>query len=127
MWKRAANLHARRSPVIAAASGGLRPHAVVASLLFHSHVARVRVEDVMPIAMGPEREEIFFFRPKESLSARRSRPSSRERRASTWTRLLAPLAPSKNEHDVLWFWLKKLGVIGGASPDGHDDYDQQHH
>lgn len=107
-----------------------------------------KVEDVMPIATGHEREEIEAeiegrdlleinypvgpFGTKEAPAIVKSYYDKRI--------VGCPGGEGEDEHDVVWFWLEKgkphecpvcsqyfeLEVVGpGGSPDGHDD--DEHH
>ncbi|KAG8069611.1 hypothetical protein GUJ93_ZPchr0006g41591 [Zizania palustris] len=162
MWKRVTSvlLHHRsslthRSSAIKGASaavGRLRapPPPAFFSTLDVAQV-RTRVEDVMPIATGHEREEIAAelqgqkrfdmdapvgpFGTKEAPAVIQSYYNKRI--------IGCPGGEGEDEHDVVWFWLEKgkphecpvctqcftLEVIGeGGNPDGHDDDDDhQHH
>ncbi|KAL5225057.1 hypothetical protein ABZP36_011696 [Zizania latifolia] len=156
MWKRATSvlLYHRsvlthRSPAIAgaaAAAGRLRapPPPAFFSTLDAAQV-RTRVEDVMPIATGLEREEIAAelqdqkrfdmdapvgpFGTKEAPAVIQSYYNKRI--------IGCPGGEGEDEHDVVWFWLEKgkphecpvctqyfaLEVIGeGGNPDGYDDH-----
>ncbi|XP_062228001.1 cytochrome c oxidase subunit 5b-1, mitochondrial-like [Phragmites australis] len=160
MWKRAASLILRhhrsapgpRSPAVsaAAASGLRRTPAPLFFSTLDAAGARTRVEDVMPIATGLEREEIEAelqgkkrfdmdapvgpFGTKDAPAVIRSYYNKRI--------VGCPGGEGEDEHDVVWFWLEKdkphecpvctqyfmLHVIGeGGSPDGHDDDDHHHH
>ncbi|XP_062227999.1 putative cytochrome c oxidase subunit 5b-like [Phragmites australis] len=160
MWKRATSLilyHPRsalgpRSPAVSvAAVSSLR--CTPAPLFFSTLDAagpRTRVEDVMPIATGLEREEIEaelqlkkrfdLFSPVGPFGTKDSPAVIR----SYYNKRIVgcPGGEGEDEHDVVWFWLEKgkphecpvctqyfmLHVIGeGGSPDGHDDDDHHHH
>nr|ACG41488.1 cytochrome c oxidase polypeptide Vb [Zea mays] len=107
------------------------------------------VEDVMPIATGLEREELeaelkgkkrFDMDPLVGPFGTKEEPSVVE---SYYNKRIVgcPGGEGEDEHDVVWFWLKKdephecpvsqyfvLKVIGdGGDPDGHDDEDDGHH
>ncbi|XP_057966923.1 cytochrome c oxidase subunit 5b-1, mitochondrial isoform X2 [Malania oleifera] len=104
-----------------------------------------RIEDVMPIATGHEREELEAelegrnildinypagpFGTKESPAVVKSVYNKRI--------VGCPGGEGEDEHDVVWFWLEKdkphecpvcsqyfvLEVVGaGGDPDGHDDH-----
>ncbi|CAN6341044.1 unnamed protein product [Urochloa humidicola] len=95
--------------------------------------APTKVEDVMPIATGLEREELEAELQEE--------PAVIE---SYYNKRIVgcPGGEGEDEHDVVWFWLEKdkphecpvcsqyfvLKVIGdGGDPDGHDDDEDEHH
>ncbi|KAL2555136.1 Cytochrome [Forsythia ovata] len=109
-----------------------------------------RVEDIMPIATGHEREELQAdlegknileinypsgpFGTKEAPSVIKSFYDKRI--------VGCPGAEGEDEHDVVWFWLEKgrphecpvcsqhfvLEVVGpGGSPDGHGEDEDHHH
>ncbi|KAI9401805.1 hypothetical protein POPTR_001G173800v4 [Populus trichocarpa] len=109
-----------------------------------------RVEDVMPIATGHEREELEAelegkklldidypdgpFGTKEKPAVIKSYYDKRI--------VGCPGGEGEDEHDVVWFWLEKgkphecpvctqnfvLEVVGpGGPPDGHGDDDDHHH
>ncbi|CAH9147068.1 unnamed protein product [Cuscuta epithymum] len=113
-------------------------------------VPKMRVEDVMPIATGHEREEIQAelegkqlldinypegpFGTKETPAVIKSYYDKRI--------VGCPGGEGEDEHDVVWFWLEKgkphecpvcsqyfvLEVVGpGGPPDGHDDEDEHGH
>uniref|UniRef100_A0A0E0C4K9 Cytochrome c oxidase subunit Vb n=1 Tax=Oryza meridionalis TaxID=40149 RepID=A0A0E0C4K9_9ORYZ len=108
------------------------------------------VEDVMPIATGLEREELaaelkgekrFDMDPPVGPFGTKEAPAVIE---SYYNKRIVgcPGGEGEDEHDVVWFWLKKdephecpvcsqyfvLKVIGdGGDPDGHDDDDEHHH
>ncbi|CAN6191384.1 unnamed protein product [Urochloa humidicola] len=160
MLKRATSLLLRhhrsalvpRSPAVsaAAAPGLLRTPAPFFFSTLDVTGRRTRVEDVMPIATGLEREEIEAelqgmkrfdmdapvgpFGTKEAPAVIQSYFNKRI--------VGCPGGEGEDEHDVVWFWLEKgkphecpvctqyftLDVIGeGGSPDGHDDDDDHHH
>ena len=108
-----------------------------------------RVEDVMPIATGHEREELEAelegkkildinfpegpFGTKEAPAVVKSYYDKRI--------VGCPGGEGEDEHDVVWFWLEKgkphecpvcsqyfvLEVVGpGGPPDGHGDDDHHH-
>ncbi|KAM0885685.1 hypothetical protein ACQ4PT_030173 [Festuca glaucescens] len=161
MWKRATSLLlARRSaiasgrvPAIAgsacASTGVLRRAPVFFSTLDAGQV-RMRVEDVMPIATGHEREEIeaeLQGKKRFDMDAPVGPFGTKEAPAVIQSyfdkRIVGcPGGEGEDEHDVVWFWLEKgkphecpvctqyfkLEVIGnGGNPDGHDDDDDHHH
>ncbi|EEF44739.1 putative cytochrome c oxidase subunit 5b-like [Ricinus communis] len=109
-----------------------------------------RVEDAMPIATGHEREELEAelqgrdileinhpvgpFGTKEAPAVVKSYYDKRL--------VGCPGGEGEDEHDVIWFWLKKgkphecpvctqyfvLEVVGpGGPPDGHGDDEEDHH
>ncbi|KAL5226990.1 hypothetical protein ABZP36_015255 [Zizania latifolia] len=108
------------------------------------------VEDVVPIATGLEREELaaelkgekrFDMDPPVGPFGTKEAPAVIE---SYYNKRIVgcPGGEGEDEHDVVWFWLKKdephecpvcsqyfvLKVIGdGGDPDGHDDDDEHHH
>ncbi|KAJ0530525.1 putative cytochrome-c oxidase [Helianthus annuus] len=127
----------------------LRPSATVLSRHFSGNVSK-KVEDVMPIATGHEREELEAelqgrdildinfpegpFGTKEAPAVVKSYYDQRI--------VGCPGAEGEDEHDVVWFWLKKgqphecpvcsqyftLEVVGpGGLPDGLDEDDHHHH
>ncbi|RID63579.1 hypothetical protein BRARA_E02576 [Brassica rapa] len=113
-------------------------------------IAKKKVEDVMPIATGHEKEEI-----EAELEGRRLLDidfpegpfGTKEAPATVKSyydkRIVGcPGGEGKDEHDVVWFWLEKgksfqcpvctqyfeLEVVGpGGPPDGHGDEDDEHH
>ncbi|XP_040380990.1 cytochrome c oxidase subunit 5b-1, mitochondrial-like [Oryza brachyantha] len=167
MWKRATSvlLHHHsaltcRSPAIAGASAAAA--AAAAGLLLRAPPApssfstldaaqvRTRVEDVMPIATGLEREEIaaeLQGKKRFDMDAPVGPFGTKEAPAviqSYYNKRIVgcPGGDGEDEHDVVWFWLEKgkphecpvctqyftLEVIGeGGNPDGHDDEDDDHH
>ncbi|KAG8051370.1 hypothetical protein GUJ93_ZPchr0001g30473 [Zizania palustris] len=112
--------------------------------------AGATVEDVVPIATGLEREELaaelkgekrFDMDPPVGPFGTKEAPAVIE---SYYNKRIVgcPGGEGEDEHDVVWFWLKKdephecpvcsqyfvLKVIGdGGDPDGHDDDDEHHH
>ncbi|CAF2078626.1 BnaC01g35940D [Brassica napus] len=113
-------------------------------------VAKKKVEDVMPIATGHEKEEL-----EAELEGRRLLDidfpegpfGTKEAPAivkSYYDKRIVgcPGGEGEDEHDVVWFWLEKgksfecpvctqyfeLEVVGpGGPPDGHGDEDNDHH
>ncbi|XP_054794226.1 cytochrome c oxidase subunit 5b-1, mitochondrial-like isoform X1 [Prosopis cineraria] len=114
------------------------------------NVVKKKVEDVMPIATGHEREELEAelegkklldidypegpFGTKEAPAVVRSYYDKRI--------VGCPGGEGEDEHDVVWFWLEKdkphecpvcsqyfvLEVVGpGGPPDGHGDDEDEHH
>ncbi|ONK59498.1 uncharacterized protein A4U43_C08F7050 [Asparagus officinalis] len=107
-----------------------------------------KVEDVMPIATGLEREELqaelegrkrFDMDPPVGPFGTKEAPAVIQ---SYYNKRIVgcPGGEGEDEHDVVWFWLEKdkphecpvcsqyfvLEVIGdGGDPDGHDD--DHHH
>ncbi|KAI4973836.1 hypothetical protein ZWY2020_041617 [Hordeum vulgare] len=158
MWKRAASLllarrsavAAQRAPAISgSAASGLRRAPAFFSTLDVGQ-ARTRVEDVMPIATGLEREEIeaeLQGKKRFDMDAPVGPFGTKENPAIIQSyfdkRIVGcPGDEGEDEHDVVWFWLEKgkphecpvctqyfkLEVIGnGGNPDGHDDEDDHHH
>ncbi|KAK4413909.1 Cytochrome c oxidase subunitb-1, mitochondrial [Sesamum alatum] len=132
---------------------GIRSFAAVSRHFSTESVGNVtakRVEDVMPIATGHEREELEAelqgkdlleinypagpFGTKESPAVIKSYYDKRI--------VGCPGAEGEDEHDVVWFWLEKgkphecpvcsqyfvLEVVGpGGPPDGHGDDEDDHH
>ncbi|RLN30427.1 putative cytochrome c oxidase subunit 5b-like [Panicum miliaceum] len=112
--------------------------------------APTKVEDVMPIATGLEREELeaelqgkkrFDMDPPVGPFGTKEEPAVIE---SYYNKRIVgcPGGAGEDEHDVVWFWLEKdkphdcpvcsqyfvLKVIGdGGDPDGHDDDEDEHH
>ncbi|XP_028795083.1 cytochrome c oxidase subunit 5b-1, mitochondrial-like [Neltuma alba] len=114
------------------------------------NVVKKKVEDVMPIATGHEREELEAelegrklldidypegpFGTKEAPAVIKSYYDKRI--------VGCPGGEGEDEHDVVWFWLEKgkphecpvcsqyfvLEVVGpGGPPDGHGDDDEDEH
>ncbi|KAM7480380.1 hypothetical protein LguiA_028593 [Lonicera macranthoides] len=135
-------------------SSPFRPTLARLSLRFSSEaenvVSKKRVEDVVPIATGHEREELEAelqgrdildinfpagpFGTKEEPAVIKSYYDKRI--------VGCPGGEGEDEHDVVWFWLEKgkphecpvcsqyftLEVVGpGGPPDGHGDEDDDHH
>ncbi|XP_052210395.1 cytochrome c oxidase subunit 5b-1, mitochondrial-like [Diospyros lotus] len=166
MWRRASTRlptlaswrHFNRSPALSARSSTsaassqhpthFHQNPAVLSHRSLSDSGRKRVEDVMPIATGHEREEIVAelegrnilemnypvgpFGTKEVPAIVKSVYDKRI--------VGCPGGEGEDEHDVVWFWLEKgkphecavcsqyfmLEVVGpGGTPDGHGDDD--HH
>ncbi|XP_020259259.1 cytochrome c oxidase subunit 5b-1, mitochondrial-like [Asparagus officinalis] len=129
--------------------GTLRtPAAAASSRLFSSDSDQgsltKKVEDVMPIATGLEREELqaeLEGRKRFDMDAPVGPFGTKEAPAviqSYYNKRIVgcPGGEGEDEHDVVWFWLEKdkphecpvcsqyfvLEVIGdGGDPDGHDD------
>ncbi|VFQ87348.1 unnamed protein product [Cuscuta campestris] len=161
MWRRL-SVHLLRSTPISGrfasaaaaaplSAGVLRPSFFLHSRGFETAVLKTRVEDVMPIATGHEREEIEAelegkklldinypegpFGTKEAPAVIKSYYDKRI--------IGCPGGEGEEEHDVVWFWLEKdkphecpvcsqyfvLEVVGpGGPPDGHgEDEDDSHH
>ncbi|XP_019184745.1 PREDICTED: putative cytochrome c oxidase subunit 5b-like isoform X2 [Ipomoea nil] len=157
MWRRLSIQLLRSTPTLsrfAAASSSpstavLRPSVALLSRYFNA-VAEKRVENVMPIATGHEREELQAelegrqildidfpegpFGTKEAPAIVKSYYDKRI--------VGCPGGEGEDEHDVVWFWLEKgkphecpvctqyfaLDVVGpGGPPDGHGDHDDDHH
>ncbi|XP_031265157.1 cytochrome c oxidase subunit 5b-1, mitochondrial-like [Pistacia vera] len=141
------------APTIAlSANRSLVSPPVFAACLFSSEPetsVKKRVEDVMPIATGHEREELEAalegrdileidnpagpFGTKEAPAVVKSYYDKRI--------VGCPGGEGEEEHDVVWFWLEKdkphecpvcsqyfvLEVVGpGGPPDGHGDDDHHH-
>ncbi|KAH6758309.1 Rubredoxin-like superfamily protein [Perilla frutescens var. frutescens] len=132
----------------------LQPVAVFSRHLSASgNATALRVDDVMPIATGHEREELEAeLQGNDILEI--NHPSgpfgTKEAPAVIMSyydkRIVGcPGGEGEDEHDVVWFWLEKgkphecpvcsqyfvLEVVGpGGPPDGHgeeDDHDHHHH
>ncbi|GAA0139016.1 hypothetical protein Leryth_011729 [Lithospermum erythrorhizon] len=147
MWRRTV----AASQLLRTLSSSIRPKPPLFSPHFSTasgNVATKRVEDVMPIATGHEREEL-----QAELEGRQILDTdfpvgpfgTKEKPAvvkSYYDRRIVgcPGGEGEEEHDVVWFWLEKgkshecpvctqyfvLEVVGpGGPPDGHDDGD--HH
>ncbi|XP_039125744.1 putative cytochrome c oxidase subunit 5b-like [Dioscorea cayenensis subsp. rotundata] len=151
-WRRSAvqlpSGYALRSPLPALASSPSLFHTT--SHLFSTESDKPkRVEDVMPIATGHEREEIeaeLQGKKRFDMDAPVGPFGTKEAPAviqSYYDKRLVgcPGGEGEDEHDVIWFWLEKnkphecpvcsqyfvLEVIGeGGPPDGHGD-DEHHH
>ncbi|KAL5221684.1 hypothetical protein ABZP36_026397 [Zizania latifolia] len=171
MWRRVQTLAPalrRATSAAAAGGGGVVPSSVAAARVapFSTAAAFRRTspllsgdkpaaagsaaEDVMPIATGLEREELaaelkgekrFDMEPPVGPFGTKEAPAVIE---SYYNKRIVgcPGGEGEDEHDVVWFWLKKdephecpvcsqyfvLKVIGdGGDPDGHDDDDEHHH
>ncbi|KAE8680803.1 Cytochrome c oxidase subunit 5b-1 [Hibiscus syriacus] len=108
-----------------------------------------RVEDVMPIATGHEREELEAIQGKKILEDVNNpvgpfgtKESPAVVKSYYDKRIVGcPGGEGEDEHDVVWFWLEKgkphecpvcsqyfvLEVVGpGGPPDGHGDDDHHH-
>ncbi|KAK5826804.1 Cytochrome c oxidase subunit 5b-2, mitochondrial -like protein [Gossypium arboreum] len=109
-----------------------------------------RVEDVMPIATGHEREELEVELQGKKILEDVNNPvgpfGTKEAPAvvkSYYDKRIVgcPGGEGEDEHDVVWFWLEKgkphecpvcsqyfvLEVVGpGGTPDGHGDNDHHH-
>ncbi|XP_072965845.1 putative cytochrome c oxidase subunit 5b-like isoform X1 [Typha angustifolia] len=121
--------------------------------LFYSSLGNAtlkkRVEDVMPIATGHEREELeadLEGRKRFDMDAPVGPFGTKEAPAIVQSyydkRIVGcPGSEGEDEHDVVWFWLEKgkphecpvcsqyftLEVIGaGGPPDGHGDDHEDH-
>ncbi|KAL2926248.1 Cytochrome c oxidase subunit 5b-2 mitochondrial [Bienertia sinuspersici] len=115
-----------------------------------AELAKKKVEDVMPIATGHEREELEAeLQGKDILEI--NHPvgpfGTKENPAivkSYYDKRIVgcPGGEGEDEHDVVWFWLEKdkpyecpvctqyfkLEIVGpGGDPEGHDDEDEHHH
>ncbi|CAN7112398.1 unnamed protein product [Brassica rapa subsp. narinosa] len=142
------HLAANRSAVSASSSSSFVTPRHFSSESVES-VAKKKVEDVMPIATGHEKEELEAelegrrlldidfpegpFGTKESPAIVKSYYDKRI--------VGCPGGEGEDEHDVVWFWLEKgksfecpvctqyfeLEVVGpGGPPDGHGDEDDHH-
>ncbi|KAK9060473.1 hypothetical protein SSX86_021177 [Deinandra increscens subsp. villosa] len=125
----------------------LRPSATIFTRYYSGNVAK-KVEDVMPIATGHEREEleaelqgrdILDINFPEGPFGTKAKPAVV--RSYYDQRIVGcPGGEGEDEHDVVWFWLKKgephecpvctqyftLEVVGpGGLPDGLDE--DEHH
>ncbi|KAG8656299.1 putative cytochrome c oxidase subunit 5b-like isoform X2 [Manihot esculenta] len=124
--------------------------------LFHRYFSadsdgsvKKRVEDVMPIATGHEREELeAALQGKDVLEINHPVGPFGTKEAPAVVKSYydkrivgCPGGEGEDEHDVVWFWLEKgkphecpvcsqyfvLEVVGpGGPPDGHGD-DEDHH
>ncbi|KAD2393935.1 hypothetical protein E3N88_40912 [Mikania micrantha] len=156
MWRRSSSkllafrsiIKPNRIVTSAASPVTLRPSATIVTRYYSGNVTK-KVEDVMPIATGHEREELEAelqgrdildinfpegpFGTKEAPAVVKSYYDQRI--------VGCPGAEGEDEHDVVWFWLKKgephecpvcsqyfvLEVVGpGGLPDGLDE-DEHHH
>ena len=111
--------------------------------------AKKRVEDILPIATGLEREEMeaeLEGRKRFDMDAPVGPFGTKEAPAvikSYYDKRIVgcPGGEGEDEHDVVWFWLEKgkphecpvcsqyfvLEVVGpGGPPDGHGDDDEHH-
>ncbi|KAL9264831.1 Cytochrome c oxidase subunit 5b-2, mitochondrial-like protein [Drosera capensis] len=167
MWRRSVSSHLRSLAAAAAATTtSLRSGVVVVAAsprlgsLFPRRFAsesenvvgkpKVRVEDVMPIATGHEREELEAeLQGKDILEINHPSGPFGTKEAPAVVKSVyderivgCPGGEGEDEHDVVWFTLKKdkpyecpvcsqyfvLEVVGpGGSPHGHDDDDDEHH
>ncbi|XP_006644360.3 putative cytochrome c oxidase subunit 5b-like [Oryza brachyantha] len=161
MWRRLQTLAPALRRAAAARGAGPSPVARAAPLSTAAAAFRrtspllsgdkpATVEDVMPIATGLEREELaaelkgekrFDMDPPVGPFGTKEAPAVIE---SYYNKRIVgcPGGEGEDEHDVVWFWLKKdephecpvcsqyfvLKVIGdGGDPDGHDDDEDEHH
>ncbi|KAK1259818.1 hypothetical protein QJS04_geneDACA005602 [Acorus gramineus] len=110
-----------------------------------SSVGKKKVEDVMPIATGSEREEIeaeLEGKKRFDMDAPVGPFGTKEAPAvikSIYDRRIVgcPGGEGEDEHDVVWFLLEKdrphecpLEVVGEGGPrpeEGHGDDDDEHH
>ncbi|XP_072954390.1 putative cytochrome c oxidase subunit 5b-like [Typha angustifolia] len=129
-------------------SAAFRPTSPLLSSESGDVPAKKKVEDVMPIATGHEREEIeaeLEGKKRFDMDAPVGPFGTKEAPAiieSYYNKRIVgcPGGEGEDEHDVVWFWLEKdkphecpvcsqyfaLKVIGeGGDPDGHGDDD--HH
>ncbi|KAF2614576.1 hypothetical protein F2Q70_00010029 [Brassica cretica] len=142
-------LAANRS-AISASSSSVIPRHFSSESVVETSVKKKKVEDVMPIATGHEKEEL-----EAELEGRRLLDidfpegpfGTKEAPAivkSYYDKRIVgcPGGEGEDEHDVVWFWLEKgksfecpvctqyfeLEVVGpGGPPDGHGDEDHEHH
>ncbi|KQK08692.1 putative cytochrome c oxidase subunit 5b-like [Brachypodium distachyon] len=137
---------ARAAPLSTAAAAFRR----TAPLFSADKPATPTVEDIMPIATGLEREELegeLQGKKRFDMDAPVGPFGTKEAPAvieSYYNKRIVgcPGGEGEDEHDVVWFWLKKdephecpvcsqyftLKVIGDlGDPDGHDDDDDGHH
>ncbi|KAI5660526.1 hypothetical protein M9H77_29319 [Catharanthus roseus] len=144
--------HRLPAATASSSSAALRPSATVFSRYFSSEsgnvVTKKKVEDIMPIATGHEREELeaelegrdilqinYPVGPFGTKEAPAVIQSVYDRRI-----VGCPGGEGEDEHDVVWFWLEKdkphecpvcsqyfvLEVVGaGGDPEGHSD--DEHH
>ncbi|KAG2625411.1 putative cytochrome c oxidase subunit 5b-like [Panicum virgatum] len=144
----ASSSSARAAPLSTAPAVFRRTSPLLSSL--GDKPAPTKVEDVMPIATGLEREELeaelqgkkrFDMDPPVGPFGTKEEPAVIE---SYYNKRIVgcPGGEGEDEHDVVWFWLEKdkphecpvcsqyfvLKVIGnGGDPDGHDDDEDEHH
>ncbi|CAN4100201.1 unnamed protein product [Withania somnifera] len=129
----------------------LRPSVPIISRHFTTAAENVvkKVEDVMPIATGHEREELEAeLQGKDLLGINFPEGSFGTKEAPAVVKSYydkrivgCPGGEGEDEHDVVWFWLEKgkphecpvctqyfvLEVVGpGGPPDGHGDDDDHH-
>ncbi len=133
-----------------------RPTASVFSRQFSTESAdsavskgKKRVEDVMPIATGHEREELeAALEGRDILEADHPVGPFGTKEAPAIVKSVydqrivgCPGGEGEDEHDVVWFWLEKgkphecpvcsqyfmLEVIGPGAPPPHGDGDDHHH
>ncbi|KAF5739116.1 Cytochrome c oxidase subunit 5b-2 mitochondrial -like protein [Tripterygium wilfordii] len=169
MWRRVVSSHLKtlapswRSALVGKSTSHAYALSANRSILSHSAAflnrnfssnsgssVKKKVEDVVPIATGHEREELEAelegkdildinfpvgpFGTKESPAVIKSYYDKRI--------VGCPGGEGEDEHDVVWFWLEKgkphecpvcsqsfvLEVVGpGGPPDGHGDDDHEHH
>ncbi|GMY34159.1 cytochrome c oxidase subunit 5b-1, mitochondrial-like [Fagus crenata] len=142
---RCASLHTRSIISPSASLSCLRHFSVDSA----DGAVKKRVEDVMPIATGHEREELeadLQGRPILDINFPVGPFGTKEAPAiikSYYDKRIVgcPGGEGEDEHDVVWFWLEKgkshecpvcsqyfeLEVVGpGGPPDGHGDDDHHH-
>ncbi|KAI3775032.1 hypothetical protein L1987_49600 [Smallanthus sonchifolius] len=156
MWRRASSRLlalrsvARPNRIVTSSPSSvtLRSSAAVVNRHYSGNVSK-KVEDVMPIATGHEREEleaelegrdILDINFPEGPFGTKATPAVVK---SYYDQRIVgcPGAEGEDEHDVVWFWLKKgephecpvcsqyfvLEVVGpGGLPDGLDEDDHHH-
>ncbi|URE21589.1 hypothetical protein MUK42_11210 [Musa troglodytarum] len=153
MWRRACVASCRPAlrKLHASSAAALAPVVNTPRLSFSSSASgdgslKKRVEDVMPIATGLEREELeaeLEGKKRFDMDAPVGPFGTKEAPAviqSYYDKRIVgcPGGEGEDEHDVVWFWLEKgkphecpvcsqyfvLEVIGeGGPPDGHGDED----
>ncbi|KAL8522325.1 hypothetical protein ACS0TY_012463 [Phlomoides rotata] len=155
MWRRLCSQLRTIGPARCAVRSSNAPRYLLRSVATFStesvlNATALRVEDVMPIATGHEREELqAALQGKDILEI--DRPfgpfGTKEAPAAIKSyydkRIVGcPGGEGEDEHDVVWFWLEKgkphecpvcsqyfeLDVVGpGGPPDGHGDDDGNNH
>ncbi|KAK8971035.1 hypothetical protein KSP40_PGU013266 [Platanthera guangdongensis] len=139
--------YAPRSAILTAAPRIARPFSIDASVAPPRR--DVRVEDIMPIATGLEKEELeaeLQGKQRFDMDAPVGPFGTKDAPAvikSYYDKRIVgcPGGEGEDEHDVVWFWLEKgkphecpvcsqyfaLEVVGpGGPPDGHGDDDEHH-
>ncbi|KAL9244671.1 hypothetical protein vseg_018426 [Gypsophila vaccaria] len=161
MWRRSALFHLKTlisspsSSSSSSISAISKPPSFLSPRIFsttHAEVskAKTRIEDVMPIATGHEREELEAeLQGKDILEINfpegpfGTKASPALVRSYYDRRIVGcPGGEGEDEHDVVWFWLEKdkpyecpvctqyfkLEVVGpGGDPEGHDHDEGEHH